>query len=751
MSQFKTDRYVRAAMLAGTALALNAAGPAAAQAAEDACANVPAESPRARECANAVNQSAEDAGEVAEIVVTARKRSERLQDVPDTITAFSQEVIDERRLDQIDDFLALTPNVNITADQDAATNNISIRGLGSNRNQAAAVAFAVDGVILPDSDAFTTELSDVERVEVLKGPQGALYGKGAIAGAINITTQRPTNTLEAEAKVSYESGDMFRLFGSVSGPIVADKVLLRLSALYRKGDGTIINKFDDDPINSVEQTKISGRLLIRPTDALEIDLRGSHFDEETGSLYFNLTDVLGTGGKITEDIARRSPNLDGPSISTRTVNDISLLANLDTSFGTLTSISAYDKIKVDFNEDLDISPFPLVPDAHQNRKTRGFSQEFRLTSPGGRALRYIVGVYYQNTKREVRTDAVLDFCLFLGSCLGPGGFSSAGVLALDLGDYSIKLDQYSVFGQLSYDISDQIELTAALRYDMVHGRLDDHLAGVAEKKKWSKLQPKVSIAYRPTDDINLYALYSQGFKAGSFNQVAAGPGFPRVVEDEISKNFEVGLKTSLFDRRVRANFAAFYTQHFNPQIFQLDPATVGQGTLNAKEASIKGFEVEISARPTRAWDIDAAFGYINTKIEDFNGIDKAYVGQQLPNAPKFTLNLGTGYTLPLTTGLKGRFRVDYRATGKESFQDFQLPSDPDVFLYQDTVSTVDAQAALEGDRWTLTVYARNLFNRRHATSAFSRYIFPVALVPLGGDAVQPDPGRILGAEFRVRL
>src|SRR5690348_1740348 len=140
--------------------------------------------------------AADDALE--EIVVTARKRAENLQTVPDSVTAFSTAEITERRLTQINDFLALTPNVHIVNDQDPATNIISIRGIGSNRNEAAAVAFAVDGVILPDSDAFTTDLSDAQQVEVLKGPQGALYGKGAIAGAINITTFRPGPTFDSE-------------------------------------------------------------------------------------------------------------------------------------------------------------------------------------------------------------------------------------------------------------------------------------------------------------------------------------------------------------------------------------------------------------------------------------------------------------------------------------------------------------------------------------------------------------------------
>jgi iron complex outermembrane receptor protein len=701
----------------------------------------------------AEDRTGADNGEIGTIVVTARRREENLQNVPDTITAFSPAVIEERRLDTIGDFLQLTPNVNITADQDAATNNISIRGLGSNRNQAAAVAFSVDGVILPDADAFTMDLSDVERLEVLKGPQGALYGKGAIAGAINITTPRPTDTIEGKAEIGYESGDIFRAFGAIGGPIAGDKILARLSVLYRNGDGTIDNDLTGKPANPQDQFRIRGRVILQPSEGLEVDLRASWYDEKAGSVYFSGFDVLGTtGGAITEDIAGRNPDYDGPSSTRRKVTDLSMLVNLDTAIGTLTAITAYDDIKVDFHEDIELSPLPLVPDTNQLRRTKGFSQELRLTSAGDQRLRYILGGYYQRTTRAIRNVVTLDLCLFAGTCFAPGGgFTSGGVLTTPLADYASRFNQYSLFGQLNYDLTDRIELTAALRYDTIDGRQDDRAAGVVDTATFSRLQPKLSLSYRPTEALTLYGTYSQGFKSGAFNPVSAGPGFPRVVAPEVSKNYELGLRTSLFDRRVRANVAAFYTQHLNPQIFQLDPATFGQGSLNAKEARIKGFEFDVVARPTRFWDVNVAFGYVDAKIHDFDGVTNAYVGQQLPNAPKYTLNLGTGYRLPLKDDLSLRVRADYKLTGRESFQDFQLPTNPDLYLYQKAFGLLDGQIGLEADRWAVTVFGRNLLKRRYATSAFSRYIFSVALVPLGIDAVQPDPGRTFGVEARVRF
>lgn len=735
----------KAALLLASGSAFALAAPAAAQDNQDACAPAP-DGSRPQAC------TANDET-LGDIVVTARRRAENLQDVPDSVTAFSADDIAERRLERIDDFLAVTSNVRINNDQDTATNNIAIRGLGANRNQAAAVAFSIDGVVLPDSDAFTIDLTDVERVEVLKGPQGALYGRGAIAGAINITTRRPTNEWQGEARASYATGDAWRVFGAVGGPLAEDVLLGRISVSHRETDGTIINQLTGEGLDRNRQTRLAGRLILMPAPGLELDLRAAYTDETGGATWFSRFDVLGqTGGAITEAVARVSPSQDTGSLTQREIADLSLLASYDAGFGTFTSITAYNHIDVFFRQDLDLSPFPVVPNAQQSRVTEAFSQELRLTSPGDRPLRYIVGGYYQHTRRDVETSAILDLCLFTGSCFsGPGGsFVSGGTLPLPLANNRITFDQYAVFAQVNWDITEQVELTAALRYDANDARIYDFFSSLVTEETFEALQPKLSIAYRPSEQLMLYATYSQGFKSGSFNPAAAGPAFPRILGEENSRNYELGFKSTLFDRRMIFNAAAFYTEHLDPQIFQLDPATITQGSLNANRVEIKGFEIELQARPLRGLELNAAFGYLDATIEDFNGT-ALYVGQRMPNAPEFTLNLGAQYRFPIAGGVTGRARVDAAVIGRQSFQDFQLPQNDEVFLFQNSYGTVDAQLGLEGESWTATLFVRNLFERRYATSAFSRYIFAAALVPLGTDAVQQDPGRIVGVELGVRF
>lgn len=692
----------------------------------------------------------QDAVVTDDILVTARKRGEALIEVPDAITVFTAGQIENRRLTQIGDLIALTPNVNFTKDQDAGTNIISIRGIGANRNQAAAVAFVVDGVILPDSDAFTVDLSDAERVEVLKGPQGALYGKGAIAGAINIVTRKPTPNLEFQGRASYGSGDTFNVYGSVSGPIVGDRLLGLLSVKYRNSDGTTINQFDGKSVDFDEFVKVSGRLIFEASDRVNFDLRGSYYDQTAGASWYSTPDVLGTtGGRISRRLADTNPNIDQPQYTKREIIDVSLTSTIGTDIGTLSLVSAYDKVDLSLSEELDWTPLALVPSLEQSRKIEGWSQEVRFASPDANRLRYIVGAYYQNTKRDVTTNGQFDLCLFTTGCVPPAGAVSGVILPLSLSATSVKAQQYAGFGQLNYDIVDAIELTLALRYDRDVRKQHDVLRNRDDKATFSAWQPKASLAYKPNRNLTVYATYSEGYKSGTFNPApGANATFPLIVKQEGTKNAEIGLKTNLFDRRVTLNAAAFSTRYTNPQIFQFDAETGGQVTINAARAQLTGFEADIMARPAEGLTLNAAFGYTRSRIKRFDNTDR-FKGQALPNMPEYTVNLGAEYAIKFGENYTLTPRVDYHHLGKTSFQDFQGP-DPDVFVFQPHYGTLDAQIALTGDGgWTFTLFGKNLTSTNYATAAFSRYANALVAVPLGRDIIFIDQGTTVGAELRI--
>ncbi|HKX55986.1 MAG TPA: TonB-dependent receptor [Xanthomonadales bacterium] len=680
---------------------------------------------------------------IEEVVVTARKREENLQEVPDSITAFSAQQIEERRIEVLDDAVNYTPNMHIVNDQDAATNIVTIRGIGTNRNLAASIAYVVDGVILPDSDAFTADLSDVERIEVLKGPQGALYGRNAIGGVVSLITRRPGEEFESRIKGGFSNGDTVDLFGAVGGALAADNLFARVTVKYHNTDGLIDNRFTGESLDHDETTKITGRMIWEATDTFSLDLRASWFDQDAGAAWYSTADVLGTtGGKLTEEFARVLPDQNELSFSRREISDISLVADWRSDAGTFTSITAYDEIDFLFQQDLDYNPFTLAKDTQQSRDVQGISQEFRFTSNEDAPLRYIVGAYYQQTDRDLATSTNLDFCFLLPlqGCPTPPGQESGFLTFLPLNTLEGNFDQWAIFGQANYDLTEQLELSVALRYDRDDRSQYDLLSGRTDSATFEDWQPKVSLAWQQSDNLMLYGTYAEGYKSGAFNPPPPpGASFPLVVEQEGSDGFEAGMKSTWAERRLLLNLALFYTDYTDVQIFALDLSTGGQVALNADEAEIKGGEVELVAIPAEGWELSASYGYTNAEFTDFNGTG-LFDGNSLPNAPESTLNLGARYEHPLADDKSLISRLDYRRTGKIYYAE-------DNLIYQPSFDTVDAMISLQGERWTVSLWGKNIFDERYVTSAFSRWVSPLIFGTLGVDIIQINEGVRYGIDL----
>lgn len=692
----------------------------------------------------AAPHAAAETAALEEIVVTARKREENLQDVPDSITAFSAEDIAERRMKRIVDAVSVTPNVHMVNDQDAGTNIITVRGIGTNRNLPASIAFVVDGVILPDSDAFSADLGDVERIEVLKGPQGALYGRNAIGGVINLTTRRPTEDFSADFRAGYDNGESLELFGAASGALVPGKLLARVTARRYDSDGWIENRFSGENMDADESTKLTGRLIWQATEDLSFDLRGSWFDQDTGALWFSPVNVLDTtGGEITSGMARTKPDQNGEQYSKREISDVALVADWETSAGTFSSISAWDQVDVDFMEDLDITTLTIADEAHQVRETEGWSQELRFTSPGDRRLRYIAGLYYQETSRDVATSAQLDFCFMLPipGCPTPPGVPTGFLTPIDLNTTEGDFEQWAVFAQANYDLTEQLELTIALRYDEDQREQDDVLSGRYDEATFDEFQPKVSLAWKPTEELMLYATYAEGYKSGAFNPPPPpGAAFPLVVDKEGTDSWELGIKSSWLDGRMQLNAAAFYTDYTDVQVFQLDVLTGGQVALNADEAELKGIELEFAVMLAEGLELNASYGYTDAEFTDFDGTG-LYDGNKLPNTPEDKLNVGLRYQRPLADGIDWIARADYAHTGEIYFAQ-------DNLVYQPDYDTLDLQLGLSAERWSVTLWGRNVTDENFATSAYSRMISPTIFGHLRIDPIQIDPGFVYGIEGR---
>ncbi|MDF2640690.1 MAG: TonB-dependent receptor [Novosphingobium lindaniclasticum] len=638
-------------------------------------------------------QAQEEPG--GEIVVTARQRAENVQQVPDAVSVFSAAAIRDAGIRSIDDVTTLVPNLSLVDAQDAGTVAINIRGIGQVRNGEAPVALVVDGVQMTSTDSIKQALFDLDQIEVLKGPQGALYGRNAIGGAINIVTRKPTNELEGKVVLDYANGDDRRLFGSLSGALVPDLLLFRVAADYRKFDGVLHNVTLKRKVDFVEDTNVRGRLLLTPTDRLTFDLKGAYGHLDGGaSWYIPLADghPNDTRTPIQNDFLGKSP---------RRITDVSLKADYRFDAFTLTSVTAINRTKIDLIEDLDWTPLSILG-ATQLREYESFSQEIRLASPSAQALRWTAGAYLLDARRRI------DTVVLLSPDPTAIGLPPQDYLELPSARSTEDILTKAVYGQLNYDLTDQFELTLALRYDHDKRTQTNRLMpGPQREATFDEWQPKASIKYAMTPDHMVYATAARGFRSGGFNPPTGS--FPELYRPEVADTLELGSKNTLLGNALTLNAAAFYMRYKDQQVFLLNVAD--QGIVNIAKTDIYGIEVEAQAKPTRLVQFGAALGWIDATIKDFDGTE-TYKGNRVPLTYRWSYTLYAQGSLELGSArLTGR--VDY--SGKSG--NYWHIDNADR---QDRVDLVNARLTYDAGAWSLAAYASNLFNAKYTEEFFGR-------------------------------
>ncbi|HEX5766414.1 MAG TPA: TonB-dependent receptor, partial [Woeseiaceae bacterium] len=568
-----------------------------------------------------------------EIVVTARKRAETLEEAPVSVRAFTEAEIASAGIETPHDFIGLTPNVTLVQTQNAGNSFINVRGISQARNSEMSVAVLVDGVLMSNPAQFNQQLFDIQQIEVLRGPQGALYGRNAIGGAITIVTQQPTDETAGKFEIGADSGPGYTARGTISGPLGnSDTLKYRLSGSYVDTDGYIDNTFlgeEADPYKDV-----SGRLklLWEPSNAFSADLRLSASALDTQALYFNI------GAEV--DDTSLPVRVNNPGVNERDMLSFSLKLEWDGDFGSFTSITAYD----DLEELLTGDQFSFLPreESFLNVETSGFgdfirfltgqavvdlsqtqfldtdslSQEFRFASPTEQPVRWIVGAYGISTDRSISTGNQID--------LGNGVFPvyrdpRPSVFTDGMTDPSPQLGlledgqdnfAWAVFGEVAWDLSDAFEAAVSLRYDEdtrenttltepPHGNFTgiEIVPGTVREETWSDLQPKLTLRYTPNDDVTVYGGYSRGFRSGGFNQSGVGlavpePGIEDLFDEQIADTYEVGVKSVFADGRIFTSLSAFYTDFEGAYFFFFDPGTSTQNLGSIPETEYMGFEFE---------------------------------------------------------------------------------------------------------------------------------------------------------------
>ena len=682
-----------------------------------------------------------------EIVVSARKRAESLEDSPISATAFTEDAIRQAGIQSAQDFVNLTPNVTLVQTQNAGNSFLNIRGVSQARNSEMSAAVLIDGVLMSNPAQLNQQLFDIEQVEVLRGPQGALYGRNAIGGAITITTKAPSDDVEGVIEVGAGSGGSSNLRGSISGPVGdSDNVHFRLSGSYTDTDGHLKNTYLNQMADPATDQSMRFRLNWDVSDSMSVDFRLSHSALETQALYF----VIDAEADDTDLDIR----VNNPGNNERNFLSSSLKVEWDTDGGTWTAITAYD----DLDEVLSGDQFSFTPraesyfnydafgqyinfltgdsvtDLSQNQylEVESLSQEIRYTSPDDQALKYIVGAYAISTDRYISTGNQIDRGMGVFDVykeFRPSVFVDPTNISPQLNILADTQDNFAwaVFGQVSMDLSETVELSASVRYDrdtrenttatpeLYNTSGLDLQFGDTRKESWSEVQPKLTLRWQPEEDTTYYADYSRGFRSGGFNQTGVGEAVPTagvsdVFDAQVAQTFEVGAKSFFMDRRISASLALYRTDFDNAYFFLFDPGTSTQNLGTIDEVTYSGLELEANALISDSLSAYIGIGITDSEIN--KAADPSHVGNQAPLVSETTMNVGATYRR--NTGLFGGAadfigRFDYQYTGETWWEPGNVTS-------RSPVTVVDFRVGFEAEGdWSLMLWSKNAFDEEYNT------------------------------------
>jgi iron complex outermembrane recepter protein len=676
-----------------------------------------------------------------EVVVTARKRDESFRDVPMTVNVFTEQAIQSAGIERPADFIALVPNMTLVETQNAGNAFVVIRGISQARNSEPSVAVLVDGVLETNPAEFNQELFDIAQIEVLKGPQGALYGRNAIGGAILIRTRDPADELEGSARVGVGNGVAERAQVAVSGPVegTGNTLRYRASLNFYNTDGYLRNVYLNQKADPARDYSGRVRMIWKPNEVFTGDLRISADRLETRALYFVIPRDQESNPFSTFTTPPNANNvttpitLDNPGENNRDLFNTSLKLDFDTGQGTVTAISAFDKTREILTGDaFDFRPRAqsifqalLGTDLNQSQflDIKAYSQEVRFTSGKGTFLNWIAGAYFVHTDRFISTGNMVDTGAGVFPVYREPRLTGPNPSATFLADTQNN-NAWAVFGDATFELTSQLELDTAIRYDQDARKnttntpaafLPDPAAVTGEVRKhtWSETQPKATLRYKPTDTVTIYGGWSRGFRSGGFNQTGVGSvarannvlGVNDLFDAEVADTYEIGAKGQFLDRRLNAGLSLYHTKSRNGYFFVFLAANSTQNLGNL-DATYKGAELELSARAGDRLDLYANFGYTDSKITAM--ADRSVVGNQAPLVSKTTLNLGVQYHQPISTGLNALLRLDFQQIGRTWWEPYNTTS-------RDPISLLDARLGLEADKWSVTAWSKNLTDKKYNT------------------------------------
>ena len=646
--------------------------------------------------------------ELETMTVTAQKQEENIQEVPVSITVFNELDIEDRKIDSVFEMADFVPNFMILHLGGSGLNAPTMRGITARiESGRVSTGLFVDGVPIINSGGFEAEMLDIERIEVLRGPQGTLYGKGTQVGAVNIYTRQPDNDLRG--KVSAEGGKLLsaeagdKLTGaasfSLSGPIMKDRLFFAVAGKYAEKDGFIKNTMTGDTIDDREYWFGRAHLRWVPMEKLDISLIASRVDHADRGDQLTLSETgAAMYGMPTPQERTVSSNLKGGYHDS--INDqqsLKIAYNISESL-TLTSITANWHHQREDLFDYDFGPLTIMhPDSSFDTTT--VSQELRLGYSKER-LKWLAGLYYDTYEKDVDYNIASMIPIMMD---GNNSQTSTG-------------NTYAVFANLTYPLTGKLSLTTGLRYENEEQDLEDNISHLKTDDSWDGLTPKIALEYSFTPDIMTYISVSKGYRPGGLNLVSANSQYVSY-DSENLWSYEIGAKSRFLDNKLIVNGSVYYMDISEMQVSQtFSPVEVY--ITNAAKATSMGFELETIARLSDGLSLNASFGYTNTEFGSFQDIAGDYEGNKNPWAPKYTFNIGGQYR----HGSGFYARADLIGYGK-------MYLDKANEYSRDAYEIVNVKIGYEADSFDLYLYAKNLFDKKYDIEGYYSGMYTVPSEP----------------------
>ncbi|TFU05837.1 TonB-dependent receptor [Polymorphobacter arshaanensis] len=756
-NQANATRRLHRHWLAGTVSLLAIGAPVAAHAAEVA----------APDAAATEKTASADATNYDEIVVTARHRSENLQTTPVAISVLSGDLLRKTNTNTIEQALTFVPSAQFTT-FNPRNSSINIRGLGNNIGLASdgldpGVGFYVDQVYFNRPGTATFDLIDIERIEVLRGPQGTLYGKNTTAGAVVVTSAKPTFDLHAGGEVSIGNYGYFQGKASVSGPLVADKLALRLSGAVTVRNGTLVNLYNDQKQNDLNNLALRGQLLFTPTSDISVRVIGDYSKQDVACCNQVLSNIVTpSNGKnfvalskpfgytpVVDPFARQA-NTNSPLSAFGETGGVSMAVDWTLSGMTLTSVTAWRFWNWAPQNDLDFTPMSAFTSANNADQQNQFSQELRIASNGTNTIDYVGGLFFFDEK--IDQDLVIGYgnaamSLFVSPFLP--ALVLNGVTQTTANHYHTQ--SLAGFGQATWHINDKLNLTGGLRYtyDWKDGIYSATVAGGVPLTGFPPLFSAIrngfaspgnfnvsvnegalsgmaNLSYQAADNLMVYGTYSRGSRSGGLNLIQLPPGVSPVVATETLNNFEIGLKSQWFDRRLTFNAALFYIEDndYQAQTYDVDHAVLY--LANVPKVTSQGVEIDIQARPFDNLSLYGSLTYDNAKYDSFPtgpcGLENAtkpscdLSNTQLPGVPEWAAAAGGEFDQPLNlgsmpatayVGVDWSYRSSINTTAANS-----------IYTISGPLNLVNARIGIRAESgiWDAYVWAKNLFDEEYFTT-----------------------------------